>query len=140
MDATEILIAEQRVIESVIYALDEATNRGEKAITVRADFFLDTAKFIQEFADSFHHKKEEGVLFIAMNRYGVAVDGGPLCAMLDQHEQARDFTRGLLEAAPKFDQGDPVARLILILNARGYAFLMREHIRKEEHKIFPLAN
>jgi hemerythrin-like domain-containing protein len=140
MKATEILMSEHLVIERVIAALDEAANRLSTGQTVRPGFFIDAAAFIKGFADGCHHQKEEGVLFPAMNAYGIPVEGGPIGVMLADHEQGRVYTRGMLEAARAWEAGDASARDSVITNARGYANLLRNHIFKENRVLFPMAD
>jgi len=140
MKATEILMSEHRVIERVIASLEEAASRVSAGQAVRPGFFVDAADFIKGFADGCHHKKEEGVLFTTMSACGVPVEGGPIGVMLSDHEQGRVYTRGMRQAAQVLESGDPSAREELVTNARGYASLLRNHILKEDHVLFPMAN
>jgi len=141
MIATDILSSEHRVIERVIAALEIAVNKIEAGQPVRPGFFIDAADFIKGFADGCHHRKEENVLFIAMSKNGVPVQGGPIGVMLSDHEQGRIFTRGMREAAQKLEQGqNGAAREGLAQNVRGYASLLRMHIYKEDNILFPMAN
>lgn len=139
MKATEILMDEHRVIERVLAALEKAAGRLESG-QMRPGFFLDAAEFIKGFADGCHHQKEEGVLFVAMIAHGVPDRGGPIGVMLDEHEQGRAFTRGMREAARKLEAGDGSARGAVIVNARGYVTLLRQHIYKEDNVLFPMAD
>ncbi len=139
MKATEILMEEHQVILRVITALEQAAQRLETG-QMRAGFFVDAAEFIKGFADGCHHKKEEGVLFVAMTAHGIPQQGGPIGVMLAEHEQGRAFTRGMREAAQKLEAGDGSAREAVLANARGYAGLLRQHIMKEDKILFPMAD
>ena len=79
-------MAEHRVIERVIQALENAAQCLEGGRDVRPGFFVDAADFIAGFADGCHHRKEEGVLFKAMIENGVPVHGGPVAVMLYEHQ------------------------------------------------------
>ena len=68
MEATEILMAEHRVIERVSPTLEAGAARVDAGQPMRPGFFVDAADFIKGFADGCHHRKEEGVLFTAMGR------------------------------------------------------------------------
>ena len=140
MKATEILMAEHRVIERVIGTLETAAQRLQAGQSIRPGFFLDAADFIKGFADGCHHQKEEGVLFKAMAESGMPVQGGPIGVMLTEHEQGRAFTRGMRAAAQKLADGDASARGEVIRNALGYAGLLRQHIAKEDGILFPMAD
>lgn len=139
MKATEILISEHLVIERVITALEIAAICLEKGGDVRPSFFVDAADFIKGFADGCHHKKEENVLFKAMAENGVPMEGGPVGMMLYEHAQGRTFTRLMREAVLKLAD-DPTVRERVVENALGYTSLLREHIKKENQILFPMAD
>ena len=139
MKAIKILMAEHRVIERVLTALEKAAQRLETN-QMRAGFFIDAAEFIKGFADGCHHRKEEGILFVAMTAHGIPQQGGPIGVMLAEHEQGRTFTRGMREAAQKLEAGDGSAREAVLANGRGYASLLRQHIMKEDKILFPMAD
>ena len=139
MQATDILSSEHRVIERVIVALEIAANKLESGQEVRPGFFIDASDFIKGFADGCHHKKEEGVLFKSMVNNGMPSEQGPVAMMLLEHEEGRQFTRGMHTAAQKLQAGDASAKTEIIQNARGYANLLRQHILKEDRILFPIA-
>jgi len=140
MEATDILMAEHRVIERVLAVLNTAAERLEQGQPVRPGFFIDASDFIKGFADGCHHLKEEGVLFEAMVNHGMPRLGGPIAVMLADHEQGRSFTRGMRAAAQKLEAGDASAREAVITNARGYTTLLQQHIMKEDNILFPMAD
>ena len=131
---------EHRVIERAITALEAAARRLDSGRSIRAGFFIDAARFIKEFADGAHHRKEEGLLFPAMEAAGVPKDGGPIGVMLAEHEEGRRLTRGMRAAAEKLAAGDEAARGEVVRNAMGYVQLLRQHIAKEDGVLFPMAD
>lgn len=140
MKATDILVEEHNVIQRVLAALETATLRLEQGQSLRPEFFLDAAEFVKGFADGCHHKKEEDVLFQAMVSHGLPRREGPIGVMLAEHEQGRSYIRALREAAQKLRAGDESAHRDVVLNARGYVALLREHIDKENGVLFPMAD
>jgi hemerythrin-like domain-containing protein len=143
MKATDILMSEHRVIERVIATLEKAANKLQAGQEVRPGFFLDAADFIKGFADGCHHRKEEGVLFKALQANGMPAGQGPIAVMLSEHEQGRKFTQGMRAAAQQLQSGDPAAKPILVhsllANVLGYAALLKQHIQKEDQVLFPMA-
>ncbi len=113
--------------------------RLDKGEQVRPGFFVDAADFVKGFADGCHHKKEEGVLFTALVDAGLPQQVGPVAAMLADHEQGRAYTRGMRAAAERLAAGDAAAQADVTRNALGYVQLLREHIGKEDHVLFPMA-
>ena len=83
---------EHRVIERVLDALEIAANRLFAGQVIPMDFFLKATDFIKNFADGCHHKKEEGVLFVALAANGMSQDTKPLCIMLAEHEEGRHLS------------------------------------------------
>ncbi len=139
MKATDILSSEHRVIERLIASIETASSKLEHGQAVRPGFFVEATDFIKGFADGCHHRKEEGVLFTTMNKYGMPTQGGPIGMMLFEHEEGREFTRGLREAALKLEGGDKTAVPAVLQNARGYCALLKQHIMKEDNILFPMA-
>jgi hemerythrin-like domain-containing protein len=139
MQATDILSSEHRVIERGIAALDAAAARLEAGETVRPGFFLDAARFIRDYADGYHHGKEEGVLFEAMARGGMPLDDGPIGIMIYEHEQGREITQRLRAAAERLAAGEPDAADAVVEYARAYGELLTAHIYKEDNILFPMA-
>ncbi len=140
MKATEILMQEHVLILGVLDALERGAQKLGSGEDTPKDFFVDAAEFIRGFADDTHHKKEEGVLFKALGNYGFSPDAGPVAVMLSEHEEARNFTRELTQAAQKLHRGDQSAREDVIMYALSYIRHLRQHIMKENNILFPMAD
>ncbi len=139
MQATDILMEEHRVIEKVLVSLETAANRLSAGQTIPMDFFFKAVDFIRNFADGCHHKKEEGILFVAMSANGLSQDSEPLSIFLEEHEDGRRLTRSMLEGAERVQGGDTASVQEVAQNALDYVMLLREHIQKEDHVLFPMA-
>ena len=139
MQATDILSQEHRVIERVLDSLETAANRLSAGEAVPMDFFSQAADFIKNFADGCHHKKEEEILFIAMSANGMPQDAEPVSLFLEDHEEGRRLTRTMLEGVEGVQRGDTTSMSQVIQNALDYVTLLREHIQKEDHVLFPMA-
>jgi hemerythrin-like domain-containing protein len=92
--------------------------------------------FLRLFADKCHHGKEEGILFPAMEKYGIPKDGGPIGQMLIEHEKGREFIRGMSIAIAT----DEINKESFLQNAHGYIDLLRAHINKENTILFPMGD
>lgn len=139
MEATRILMDEHRVIERVLDALETAAGRLRDGGSVSPVVFSQAAEFIKGFADGCHHKKEEGVLFPAMEAAGVPAEGGPIGVMLAEHQEGRQLTGAMRGAAERLAGGDAGARAELVHAALQYVDLLRQHIAKEDNVLFPMA-
>jgi hemerythrin-like domain-containing protein len=95
---------------------------------------LDAVAFFRTFADQCHHGKEEAQLFPAMEAKGFSRNGGPTGVMIHEHEAGRAHVRAMAAAVEK----QAVAEFIE--HARGFIELLRQHIQKEDHCLFAMAD
>ncbi|MBI5241234.1 MAG: hemerythrin domain-containing protein [Elusimicrobia bacterium] len=131
--ATKQLSEEHQVILKVIAAVRAQCDRVEGGAALDQAFFARAVDFIKNYADKFHHAKEEDILFPELGQPGVEMHCDPRGQMLHEHDLGRGFVRGL-EAALK--AGKPAE---LVENARGYCGLLEEHIYKEDNILYPMA-
>ena len=59
--------------------------------------------------------------------------------MLFEHEEGRKLIRGMNESLDGAARGEPRSMFRFMECARTYAQLLRAHIQKEDHCIFPMA-
>ena len=140
MEATEILKNEHRIIERVLASLEVAAGRLNAGESVDPKIFILAAEFIKGFADGCHHRKEEGVLFPALQAAGIPREGGPIGVMLAEHEQGRQYTAGMRAAAERLAAGEAKASEAVVDNALRYVALLRGHIAKEDNILFAMAD
>src|SRR3989338_2803490 len=126
MALTEALVEEHKMIKRMINALENAANSLEKGNKVEPVVFEQAVDFIRNFADKFHHAKEEDILFKEMVKKGMPEKDSPIEAMLIEHEQGRNFVKGVAEGAEEMKAGNKNAAKKIIENARGYIELLRE--------------
>lgn len=138
MKLTTDLVEEHKLIKRMIDVLEKSVNRLEKGEKVAPVLFEQATNFIRNFADKFHHAKEEEILFKEMIKKGMPEKDSPVEAMLIEHDQGRDFVKGVIKATKELKKGDKKATAKIIRNARGYIELLREHIDKENDILYPL--
>jgi hemerythrin-like domain-containing protein len=134
MKPTEILSAEHRVIEQVLNVLERMTRKAEATGAIEKEPARDAVDFFRMFADKCHHGKEEAQLFPAMEAKGFPRNGGPTGVMMQEHDQGRACVRGMAEAIEK----DNVPSFVR--NGRSFIELLRQHIQKEDHCLFSMAD
>jgi hemerythrin-like domain-containing protein len=139
MEATDILIAEHRTIERVLSTLETQTRQLQAGAPVRPGFFQDASAFFRGFADGCHHRKEEEALFRMMVDAGLSDQTGPIAILLAEHEQGRAYNRAMEKAARALAGGEAAARDDLVRNVQEYVALLRQHIRRENDFLFPMA-
>lgn len=95
--------------------------------------------FITKYADEFHHKKEEDVLFKWMESRGFPADGGPIAVMLCEHDSGRAMIAFAKAAFERFKGGEAGAAAEIAAHLRGFAEHLRHHIFKEDNILYPMA-
>lgn len=143
-NVTAMMVEEHQLILRMIALLEKDVALAEAGRFSDWSFFLDGAlPFIKDFADHFHHAKEEDVLFKALVANGMPRDNSPVAAMLMEHDHGRSFVRGMELAARRLLASEPAVATEVVAalaeNARGYAALLRDHIEKEDTILYPLA-
>ncbi len=138
-DVTAVMVEEHKLILRMIALVEENTRRLEEGRFDDWSFYLDAVDFIRNYADRFHHAKEEDVLFKALVENGMPAENSPVAAMLMAHDQGRAFVRGMEEGAKKALAGDRSQVAAIAENAYGYIALLRDHIDKEDNILYPLA-
>jgi hemerythrin-like domain-containing protein len=140
VQATEILKAEHRVIEQVLDCLERivafaiADGRIDRSAAEQAiDFF-------RAFADGCHYKKEEAHLFPAMESRGFSRQNGPTGVMLSEHEEGRQLIGRMKESLEGAARGQSEALRQFVDCASAYNQLLRSHIYKQDHCLFPMAD
>ena len=59
--------------------------------------------------------------------------------MLNEHQQGREYVRDMNAALAQYTNGDRRTVDAFVKTARGYISLLNQHIDKENHVLFPLA-
>jgi hemerythrin-like domain-containing protein len=130
----DMLRDEHVVILRVVDALERWLNRLEAGKSAPAETLENAVAFIKGFADGCHHRKEEDLLFPALEEGGPF---GPVAVMLEEHDEGRSYVRGLTEGLHHLESDS--GRKSVLTNGRQYVALLRAHIDKENEVLFPLS-
>jgi hemerythrin-like domain-containing protein len=136
MKTSEILSEEHKNILEVINALEQESGLLRSGKEIDKEFFLKIIDFIRNYADKFHHAKEEDILF---REFCKAVERGemhcnPVEQMLHEHDLGRNFVKEMEQGVKENNQKK------VIENAEGYSQLLKEHIFKEDSILYPMAD
>ena len=134
MSAIQSMMDEHQTILRVLASLEAlvASDTGEPVST-----FKDIVQFLRDYADRLHHAKEEDLLFPAMEAAGVPAEQGPTAVMRMEHEEGRAFVGRMAEMVDGDDTD--FDRAAFSVPARGFIDLLRAHIGKEDHILYPMA-
>lgn len=139
LKAIETLRDEHRLIELVLRCLEAVAQRGEQEGKLDREPAVQAIDFLHMFAEHCHHAKEERQLFPALERHGLGGGCGPVAVMLREHELGRVYLNGLAVSVDAASAGDRGALTWFRHHAHSYIRLLRDHIHKEDHCLFPAA-
>jgi len=142
MDLTtigDVLMAQHLSIESMLRIVDSAATRLERGLAAPPTLFVEAANFFDVYVQACHQAREEERLFQALELHGVAVEGGPIGAMRQEHERARAYIQTIHGLGLEYAAGTLQDPRPLIDAAHGYAALLRRHELEEDRVLFRLA-
>lgn len=111
-------------------------DQGEKP---PREFFEKALRFAREFADGFHHIKEEHLMFVRLAQKAGGSMDGQMESLRHQHETGRDHIASIGAALDGYEAGNPVKTDQIRRSLAAYVPMLREHIHTEDHIFFPLA-
>jgi len=140
MKLIELMVEEHKNIKrmlAIIRSYSYKVLKGEDVPTSDFRAFID---FVRNYADKYHHGKEEEMLFKHMlEELGPIADKIIRYGMLVEHDLGGLYMGELEIAIKKVEDGDMEAKLDIIANAVGYANLLTRHINKEDNVIYRFA-
>jgi hemerythrin-like domain-containing protein len=131
---TKILSEEHQNILKIIGSLNKECGELESKREINKVFFEKVIDFIRNYADKFHHAKEEGILFVELKKDSVELHCDPIEQMLYEHDLGRNFVKRMEEGINENNKEK------IIENARGYCRLLQDHISKEDNILYPMAD
>ena len=140
MTLTDVLKDEHVVIKQVLRCLRKIAEQCRSQGQLDAQAARDAIDFFRNYADRWHHAKEEAELFPVMEAKGFSRDDGPTGVMIQEHETGRKRIRGMEAEIDGASAGDDDAVRQFCYHARVYIEMLRQHIEKEDHSLFPMAD
>ena len=119
------LVDEHLLIKRFISLIPEAVSTLEKDFQAGRQVILDGIDFIKNYADRYHHAKEEDILFKYFDN-GLDI----IKVILEDHKTAREHIRAALDGMDRIDTRAVSDHLL------AYAELLKEHIKKEDEIMY----
>lgn len=138
MSAIQILVTEHDRILTMIEVAKHLL-KEENADNLPIDDLKRVIDFIRNFADKYHHMKEEDVLFQEMVNHGMPSESGPIAVMTHEHNVGRSYVKQAAEALDVYSSGDKSAFATVKNNLLNYCELLTNHISKENNVLYPMA-
>jgi len=100
--------------------------------------FEQLVNFFREFADQFHHAKEEDILFRAMEQDKVRDESDMIGSLTAEHTLGRVFLGSMTESIAEMRSNEDGAAADLVESARCYLTLLLHHICRENSTLCSL--
>ena len=141
MNSINILVEEHNNIKKILKVIRKmCIDIVEDGEVNHQDFFA-IVDFIRNYADNYHHGKEEDMLFEYMSdQLSQDIGEGPVRGMFIEHDYGRSFVANLELAVKSHKEGNNESKVDIIANAIGYANLLQNHIHKEDNVIYKYAS
>ncbi|MCC7301321.1 MAG: hemerythrin domain-containing protein [Bacteroidia bacterium] len=131
-DPVQYLMDEHDIILKAVNTLKDLIRSQEKD-ELKGNSLQTLILFFREYADRYHHHKEEELLFPLLGETSPLLEDGILKEMLEQHETMREMMR---EASAKLHNGDlSGAQQSLAI----YSEALLDHIAVENDELFQIA-
>lgn len=136
---THILRHEHRVIEQTLRALNGMALKLTLGEPVPAAALGQALEFIRDFADHYHHVREEQFLFPLLEECGLGEAGGALGFLHAEHLHERELQAELELALDEYKHGDPQAASRIVAAIDQYGRHLIAHMQKEDTLLFRFA-
>jgi hemerythrin-like domain-containing protein len=125
----QILVDEHKLIKRLIALIPCITESMDLTTEDGRQLVLDGIDFIKTYADSFHHAKEEDLLFKYFDENSEIVS-----AFHEDHRVARNHVKNILEGVSTQD------RVKVTEHLEAYMELLQGHIKREDEILYPWMN
>ncbi|WP_352419020.1 hemerythrin domain-containing protein [Proteiniborus sp.] len=140
MNTIKILVNEHDNIKKILKVVRKICIGIVEGKEIPHDDLVSIIDFIRNYADKYHHGKEEDMLFKDMAKeLEDKIGPGPVQGMLIEHDFGRGFVRELEAALKAYVEGNNDVKVDIIANAMGYANLLERHIFKEDNMLYKYA-
>ena len=140
MKSTEILIIEHKLILQALSHLFAAKERLEKDEKPPVEFFRMAIVFFQNFADAYHHFKEEFLMFGLLARKKRGELDREIGMLRYEHDRCRSYIAQMECSLAGYGDNDEIATVTLLENLSPYISLLKRHIHKEDNIFFRMVD
>lgn len=138
MKITDVLKSEHELIKSFLAVLDSTCKKIDKQKPVDPDDLTLIIEFFRNYADAFHHAKEEDILFRRMEEVKVPDEKDLIGSLTADHTLNRLLVGSMEYDVQAMLDGAAAWETDFAESARGYIILLLHHICKEDNTLCPL--
>ena len=133
----DIMVNEHKHIKVVLKSIEIISKEIMNGAEVEDELYRRMIDFVRNYADKYHHKKEEDYVFNRMSLDKMAE--GPVQGMLLEHDMGRKYIMNLEKALNECKQGNKDEKVRIVTYGMAYRDLLEDHISKEDNVIYKFA-
>lgn len=137
MDALQSLATDHRLIGRALDAFEGYVGCVETGLAVDHFDLQRFVAFFEDFADLYHHGKEEALVFPALVTAGLGWDDEPLRRVRRDHDQEHDLLRSLSYSGLQGEAWSEEFQGRFLSIAKEFIAFQRNHMRFENADVFP---
>ncbi|MCP3875130.1 MAG: hypothetical protein GY699_18500 [Desulfobacteraceae bacterium] len=139
MKVTQTLTNEHYLILKVLQLLNQSRKELESGKIIPGIFFEKAMAFCSDFADQFHHFKEEFLLFGLLSYKKEGELDSAMGTLRYQHERCKHCISQIKKALDGYNNKKEMSVTFLLESLAVYVSLLRRHIYLEDQIFFPMA-
>jgi hemerythrin-like domain-containing protein len=140
MKSNDILINEHDNILTMLKVMHNFAEKSVKENLLDTKIAEDIVDFVRNYADKFHHGKEEEMLFKEIEANAPTQLMGPVNVMLYEHDEGRGFMKLAAEGIEEYKKGNLSGLSKTSENLKNFARLLNDHIYKENNILYPASD
>lgn len=132
----ELLVKDHEITEKLFDAVMKACTSPNGPTR---PLITDAVRYLNEYVDGYHNKKEENYLFPLLEQRGIPRHGGPLAVMLSEHEHSQRLLAQVTEIGHAYAGGNLSILSDFTAAFEKYATFVKNHYWKENDILFKMA-
>jgi hemerythrin-like domain-containing protein len=140
LTATGVLVHEHRGIARVVRAIATTADSVEGCRFVEPRILINVASFLRAFARQCQQEKEESILYPLLEVKRMSRSRYLLASLAAEHRKAEALSNDLSENASTYNSSGGARKRLLVCSLRNLVTLYRQHLRKEDDLLLPLAD
>ena len=138
MNITQALVNEHVIILKGLSLLTIARDKIERNEHPLKEFFEKAVPFFRNYADKYHHYKEEFLMFgfLAQKKEGQL--DHEIGSLRHQHEVGRECISRIEKSINGYAMGNEIATTSLLQNLASFISILSRHIYREDNLFFPM--
>ncbi len=128
MKPLEILVTEHGLIRQFLDNLVLAVEKLENEEPPPKKFFENAVQFAEMFTHTFHHFKEEHVMFVRLAQKRNGTIDGQIESLRQEHERGRNYISVIADSLDGYAAGRPIQIGQVLESTAAYISLLRNHI------------